>query len=147
MFWYSYTLIIVYVLWGLLQNYSSILLYGPQCQRWIGGMAVEDEPFHQYSITFCYCATDGSRVAKWPNGVWHESVNEAKVCHWIAEKAASTNIHWHLLNVYEDQTMDVSTMRPWVVCFSSVNSNGVSPPLMQVFMSAACRLLFITVKM
>jgi len=27
-------------------------------------MAVEDEPFHQYSITFCYCATDGRRVAK-----------------------------------------------------------------------------------
>jgi len=27
----------------------------------VGGMAVEFEPSHQYSITFCCCVTDGSR--------------------------------------------------------------------------------------
>jgi len=27
----------------------------------VDGMAVEAEPSHQYSITFCYCVTDGSR--------------------------------------------------------------------------------------
>jgi len=26
-----------------------------------GGMAVEVEPSHQYSIVYCCCATDGSR--------------------------------------------------------------------------------------
>jgi len=29
----------------------------------VGCMAVEAEPSCQYSITFCYCATDGSREA------------------------------------------------------------------------------------
>jgi len=28
-----------------------------------GGMAVEDEPSHQYSSTFCFTVTDGSRGA------------------------------------------------------------------------------------
>jgi len=27
----------------------------------VGGMAVEVEPFQQYSITLCCCLTDGSR--------------------------------------------------------------------------------------
>ena len=31
--------------------------------RYCGGMAVEIEPSHQYSITFCCCMTDGSRGA------------------------------------------------------------------------------------
>ena len=34
----------------------------------IGGMAVEVEPSHQYSITFCWCVTDGSRGAVRQNG-------------------------------------------------------------------------------
>jgi len=29
----------------------------------VGGMAVEVEPFQQYSITFCYLVTDGSSRA------------------------------------------------------------------------------------
>ena len=28
-----------------------------------GGIAIETEPFHQYSSTFCCCATNGSRRA------------------------------------------------------------------------------------
>ena len=35
------------------------------------------------------------------------------------EKKASTDIHWCLLNVCGDQTVDVSVMRRWVVCFSN----------------------------
>ena len=35
----------------------------------VGGMAVEVEPSHQYSITFCCHITDGSRRAVWQNGV------------------------------------------------------------------------------
>jgi len=30
-------------------------------------MAVEAKPFHQHSVTFCCCATDGSRGAVWLN--------------------------------------------------------------------------------
>lgn len=29
----------------------------------VGGMAGEIEPPHQYSVTFCFCVTDGSRGA------------------------------------------------------------------------------------
>ena len=36
-----------------------------------------------------------------------------------AEKMAPIDIHQHLLNIYGDQTMDVSTVRWWVVYFSS----------------------------
>jgi len=39
-----------------------------------------------------------------------------------------------------DQTVGVSTVKWWVTCFSSGDS-GASP-LMQMFMSVACRLLF-----
>ena len=48
-----------------------------------GGMAVEIEPFQQYSFTFCCCVTDASRGAVWPSRVWHGSAYKAKGCHWI----------------------------------------------------------------
>ena len=35
------------------------------------------------------------------------------------EEMGSTDIHRHLLRVGGDQTVDVSTVRWWVVCFSS----------------------------
>ena len=35
------------------------------------------------------------------------------------EKMAPIDIHQYLLNVYGDQTVDVSTVRQWVVHFSS----------------------------
>ena len=65
-----------------------------------GGMAVEVEPSHQYSITFCCCMTDDSTDAVWQNGIWHESVDEAKVHQWIP----SCEKKWHLLtfiNAYQ----------------------------------------------
>ena len=86
----------------------------------VGGMAVEAEPSHQYPITCCCCVTDGSRGAVWQNGVWHRSMDEAKVCH--VEKMAPIDIHWHLLNVDGDKPVDVSTVRQRMVCFSSGNS-------------------------
>ena len=49
----------------------------------VAGMAVDVEPSRQYSIKFCYRATDDSRGAVWQNGVWHGSAYEAKVCNWI----------------------------------------------------------------
>ena len=84
----------------------------------VGGMAAEVEPSCQYSITFCCCVTEGSRGAGCQNGIWHGSAYEAKVCHWISpcgKKTAPTDIHLHLLNSYGDQTVDVSTVKWWVV--------------------------------
>ena len=60
-----------------------------------------------------------------------------------AEKMAPIDIHQHLLNIYGDQTVDVSTVRWWVVHFRTANSKSVSPPLEQISASAACRLLLI----
>jgi len=58
------------------------------------------------------------------------------------EKMVPINIHRHLLNVYREQTVDVSSVRQWVVHFS--NGEGGSPLLVQIFTSMVCRLLFIT---
>jgi hypothetical protein len=40
-----------------------------------------------------------------------------------AKGKAPNDIQWHLVNMYGDQTVDVSTVRRWVVCFSSGNSD------------------------
>mgnify|MGYP001858900571 CR=1 FL=1 len=45
--------------------------------------------------------------------------------------------------VYGDQTMDVSTVKRWVVHFSCGDGNSGSPLLVQIFTSMAHRLLFI----
>ena len=44
------------------------------------------------------------------------------------EKMAPIDIHWCLLYVYGDQTVDVSTVRQWVVRFSRSNSNVKDKP-------------------
>ena len=48
---------------------------------------------------------------KW---VWSKGVSLNSM-----RKSKPTDIHMYLLNVYEDQTVDVSTVRWWVVHFSS----------------------------
>jgi len=45
----------------------------------VGGLAVQYESPYQYSITCCSHATGGSRGAIWQNGIWHESLYDAKV--------------------------------------------------------------------
>lgn len=37
----------------------------------IGGMTIEAEHSHQYSVTFCHCVTDGSKRTVWQNSIWH----------------------------------------------------------------------------
>ena len=49
-----------------------------------------------------------------------------------------------LLSICGDQTVDMSTVRWWMVHFRSGSSNSVSSPLVQIFMSAKCRLFFIS---
>ena len=96
----------------------------------VGGMAVEDEPSHQYLIT-CSCrVSDGSRGAVWQNGTWQGRTDEAKVWKWTPPcgKNAPIDIRKHLLNVYGDQTVDVGRLRWWVVHFSSGNKDVNSKP-------------------
>ena len=89
------------------------------------GIVAEVEPSQQYLITCCCRVTDGSRGAVLQNGICHGSTHEVKVWHWIPlhGKMASTDIHWHLLNVYGDQSVDVNTVRWCVVHFSSGDSD------------------------
>ena len=92
----------------------SILLVWPiPPEADVDGMAVEFEPSHQYSITFCYHVTDSSKGAVWQSGVWHGSVYEAKVCHWIPlwEKNCT---HWNSSTVaehYGNETLNFSTVK------------------------------------
>ena len=60
----------------------------------VAGMAAKAEPSHQYSIPCCCCATDGSRGTVWQNGIWHGSVDEANVPHWIP-LWGKDGTHWH----------------------------------------------------
>lgn len=60
------------------------------------------------------------------------------------EETLPINIHGQLLNVSRDQTVDVRAVRQWTVCFSSGNSR--LPPLMEIVMSTAYRLLFMAGK-
>ncbi len=59
------------------------------------------------------------------------------------EKMALIDIHWHLLHVYGDQTVDVRRVRWWVVYFSSDHTEVNDKPLFSV---VSLRLLFIAGK-
>ena len=95
----------------------------------VGGMAVEIESSHQHSMTYCCCVTDGSREAVWQNGVWLASVYEAKEFHWIlpCRKKLCPLILLDYCRIFME-TMDVSTLRWWVVCFSSGDSEMKDKP-------------------
>ena len=45
-----------------------------------------------------------------------------------AEKIAHNDIYQRLLNVYGDQTVDISTVRQWVACFCSADSDIKDKP-------------------
>jgi len=53
-----------------LKEMFPILLFWPTISEAdVDGIALEAEPFHQYFITFCCHATDGSRGAVRQNGI------------------------------------------------------------------------------
>ena len=106
-----------------------------------GSMAVGVEPSHQYAITCCWCVTDGSRGAVWPNGVQYGSVAEAKVCHWVPP-CGKCSSHWCLLTLAKClwRPVDVNTVsgklqQRW-------QQHWVTPLLVQIFTSTAHRLWF-----
>ena len=89
-------------------------------------MVVEAEPLHQHPITCCCRVADGSR-----RGSFDGMASDMEVCmeqrcgieFLHVEEMAPVAIHRCLLNVYGDQTVDVSTLRQWVVHFRSGDSD------------------------
>ena len=74
---------------------SSISLCCPtKSESDIGDMAVDNEPSHQYPITFYCLVTNSSRGTVWQNDIWHGSTYEAKVCNWIAP-CRKNSTHWY----------------------------------------------------
>ena len=57
------------------------------------------------------------------------------MCHLPCGKSAFSDIHQLILNIYGDQTVDVSTVRWWVMCFSSDDTDSGSLLLVQIFTS------------
>ena len=90
----------------------------------VGGIAVEVEAFHQYSITFCCHVTDGNRGAVWQNSVWHGSAYEVKVWKWIPQCGEKL----HLLTFIDACWMFIETkQRLWAQwgggwCISAVTT-------------------------
>ena len=92
----------------------------------IGGIAIEAEPSHQYSIMLCCCVTDGSRGILTKRSltckcIWSKdlSMNSS-----MQKKTAPTDIDPCFLNCYWNQTVNVSMVRCWAVCFSSRDSGS-----------------------
>ena len=115
----------------------------------VGGMAVEVKPSHQYPITYCHCATDGSRGAVWQNGIWYGSVYGTKVWNWNPP-CRKNGPHWHSLTLAE------CFWRPNSGCEHSEVLGGAFQywrlwherwttlqTVMQIFTSVTCRLLSI----
>ena len=113
----------------------------------VGGMAIEVEPSHKYSVTCCCHVTDGSRGAVWQNGIWRGSADEAKVCHWLPPREKN-GAHWHSLMLVEHwwrpKRSGFEHSEGRLVCFSSGES--VSLLLVQTVKRATCRLLVTTGK-
>lgn len=66
----------------------------------VGDMAAEAEPSLQNSVTFCCHVTDSIRGAVWQNGIRHESMDEAKMYHWIPS-CRNNCTHWYSLIISE----------------------------------------------
>ena len=89
-------------IWELIRKVMPpILLCWPvTSEAGVGGMAVGIETSHKYSIKCYCCITDGHRGSVWYDGVWHGSVFEVKVCHWIPPWGKNCP-YWHSLTLGE----------------------------------------------
>jgi len=63
-------------------------------------------PSRQHPAPFCCRGTEGSRGARWQNGAWRGSAEEAKRCRWAppGRKMAPAGFQQHSLNVDGDHT-------------------------------------------
>ena len=122
-------------------NTSYFIMSAHNIRDYVGCMAVEVEPFQQYSTTFCCCD-------KWQLKDSQTAWCQTWKCGWSkSEKLTfSTQEKWHPVtfvhacwNIFGDQTLDVNT----VVHFSSGDSDSGSPLLVQSLTSTPRMLLFI----
>jgi len=133
-----------------LQGFSeskSLLFYdvGPWRQRRM--LAVEVEPSASILLLPCNRWQQRGSLTKW-RLTW--KCYEAKLCHWIPPWRKN-GTHWHSSMPAECLWRSTSGCEhsealpnaQWAVRFSCGNSGSGSPPLMQMFTGAACRLLFI----
>ena len=139
----------IYCMKAALKVIPPILLCWPTTSNAdVGGMAVEVEPSCQYSITLCCCVTDGSRGAVWRYDVWQKvNMMQRSVTEFLHVNKKGTRWHSSTLTKCLWRTNSgCEHSEGWVVHSRSGNSDSGSPPLLHIFMSAACRLLFITEK-
>lgn len=110
--------------------FPILLFWSTTSEEDTGGTAVEVERFWQYSIMVFCCVTEDSRGAVWQHFVWHGREYEAKVCNWISS-CGKNDTSWDSLILAEccgNETVDVSTAKWWVVCFSSGDSSEIDKP-------------------
>ena len=109
----------------------------------VGGMAVEDEPSHQHSITFCCHVTDGSRGAAWHTQqhltwkhTWSKGVSLNSSMWKISYPLTFTDTCWTFMwsHPLREQCMWAQWGGGW--CYSSGNRG--QPLLVQNFTSAVC---------
>lgn len=93
-------------------------------RSWWHSSRGEAESSHQYSDIYCCWVTWqqrgclAERLRTWKRG-WSKCVVEFL----YEEQMASIVIQWYFLNAYRYQTVDVNTVRQWVVHFSSGDSD------------------------
>ena len=84
-----------------------------------------------YFICLIGCS---SLAAVWQNDIWHESSHWIqwgkeiwmRKCNWM--KITPIDIHHCLLSIYRNHAADVSTIKRWVMCFSSGISDFSDKP-------------------
>jgi len=106
---------------------SPILLYWPVTSELDDGDVAFSPIFH-YILLQCDRWQQRDSLTKTVSDmeVWMKQRCVTEFLH--VEKITPTNIHWHLLNVDGDQTVDVSTVRQWVMRFSSGDSHMKDKP-------------------
>ena len=110
---------------GLLLKQCLLFCYvGPQCQRWM--LLVWQQrlnlptnvPLHVVVVRQMAAESD-----KMVSDVKVQMKQRGGIEFFHAENIASIDIHQYLWNVYGNQTVNVSTVRQWVMHLSSSNSN------------------------
>jgi len=152
----------VAVMRAALKVLPPILWYWPATSEVaVGGMAIEVKTSYQYSIIFCYHMTVRSRRVVLQNGVWHESAYGTKVYHSIPPWG-KIGTRWYSLMLTECWWR-LNTGYKWAQwggrwCISAVmtatwksshvpDGHAQLPPrVVRIFMSTACRLLFVAGK-
>ena len=111
------------LVWAAPKVMPSVLLRWPMTSKVdVVAMEVEVEP-SQYSVTCCCHVTEGSRCGGMVSDMEVHMKQRCGIEFLCAGKIAPTDLHWCSVNVYGALMVDVSTMRQWMVRFSSNDSD------------------------